>query len=154
QDRGFTIIGTSNRTELETGFYLPLGDGLWHCGPIVHLYKCQVRQLADRLGTRKPVLDQPASAGFWEHQEDLEDLAYLLYHGGPISRQIHFDDSAEKVVRSIYTQLTIDRVDATLFGLHQGRADIQIADVSELPEAIVARFRCLRDRALATKRRP
>src|ERR1700678_3276717 len=32
QDRGYVVVGTSNRTESDLGFFLPLGDGIWHVG--------------------------------------------------------------------------------------------------------------------------
>lgn len=38
QDRGYRVVGNSNRTEWLTGFYLPFGDGLAHVQPIIHLY--------------------------------------------------------------------------------------------------------------------
>ena len=87
QDRGYIVIGTSNKTEIETGFYLPFGDALGHIKPIAHLYKSQVRQLAKVVGVRQEVIEQPASAGFWRGQVDLEDMAYWIYNEKPIGKE-------------------------------------------------------------------
>jgi NAD+ synthase len=98
QDRGYIVIGTSNRTEIETGFFLPFGDGIAHIKPIAHLYKSQVIQLASHMGTKQEVIDQPASAGFWEGETDLEDLAYWLYNKGPIKQERNFSKEADNEV--------------------------------------------------------
>lgn len=76
QDKGFLVAANSNLTEIQLGFYMPFGDNLGHFKPIAHLYKSEVRILADILGTRNNVINQEPSAGFWEGEEDLDDLAF------------------------------------------------------------------------------
>ena len=154
QDRGYVVIGTSNRTELETGFFLPFGDGLAHVKPIAHLYKTQVRQIAKALGTRDVVLEQPASAGFWEGEEDLEDLSYWLYHEAPIGAEVNFDSVAEAEVDDIRACLTTERVDIGLLGLARGMGDKSIGKESSLPTAVVTRLRNLTTAAQKFKHRP
>lgn len=95
EDRGHVVLGTGNRTEAQLGFYLPFGDGVWHFGPIAHLYKSEVRLLAAALGTSPKVLSQPPSAGFWEGQSDREDLGFWLVNGGPIRREREFTAAEE-----------------------------------------------------------
>ena len=154
QDRGYVVVGTSNRTELETGFFLPFGDGLAHIKPIIHLYKTQVRQLAKALGTSNTVLDQPASAGFWQGQEDIEDLAYWLYNEAPIGREIEFDDLAEIEVTKIRSHLTTENVDFVLLCLARGMDDASIEKESGAPVTVVARMRKLTTAARKFKHRP
>lgn len=48
--RAFAVIGTTNRTEFATGFYVKWGDDSADIEPILHLYKTQVYQLAEELG--------------------------------------------------------------------------------------------------------
>ncbi|HYY09807.1 MAG TPA: NAD(+) synthase, partial [Kineosporiaceae bacterium] len=93
QDRGYVVLGTSNRTEAELGFFLPFGDGVWHVGPIAHLYKTEVRLIAEQVGTRPHVLEQPPSAGFWHDQTDREDLGFWLVNRGPIQSERDFSDA-------------------------------------------------------------
>lgn len=154
QDRGYVVIGTSNRTEIETGFFLPFGDGIWHFGPIAHLYKSQVIALALRCGTRPDVIRQPPSAGFWPGQEDLEDLAYWLYNRGPIGRQRVFTDNDDAEVQKIRALLTIEAIDKTLVAFASGAADVAAGATSGLPVEVVVRLRQLCDQAVRTKRRP
>lgn len=154
QDRGFVVVGNGNRSEFETGFFLPLGDGVCHLAPIAHLYKSQVRQLASRLGTRSEVMEQPSSAGFWEGQSDLEDLAYWLFCSGPIGREVDFDDAAEDEVRRIHDVLTTERVDRALLSLSRGRSDEETERESGIPAAVAQRLRRLTVEARKRKLRP
>ncbi len=153
-DRGYLVLGCSNRTELETGFFLPLGDGLGHLKPIVHLYKTQVYQLAEALGTRRQVIDQPASSGFWIGAEDLEDLAFWLFNEAPIAEQIDFSKKDVSDALEIRSYLTTEKVDLGLLGLDKGLDDEMIATESQLPISIVGRLRKLTTAALKLKRRP
>lgn len=154
QDRGYVVIGTSNRTELETGFFLPFGDGVWHFGPIAHLYKSQVMQLAPLVDTRPEVIAQAPSAGFWPGQEDLEDLSYWLYNAGPIGRQVVFTDDDDVQVQEIRKLLTTERVDRALFALARGVEDAHASAASNLPISIVSRLRQVCEKARHSKHRP
>lgn len=140
QDHGFVVLGTSNRTEYETGFFLPFGDGLSHIKPIIHLYKSQIRQLAIALGTKSAVLEQPASAGFWKGEEDLEDLAWWLHNGGRILNDTLFTKKDESDVIQIRGQLTTERVDLALLGISMNLEENLISDYTSLPIDIIRRF--------------
>jgi len=151
---GYLVLGCSNRTELETGFFLPLGDGLGHLKPIVHLYKTQVYQLAEAIGTRRQVIDQPASSGFWIGAEDLEDLAFWLFNEAPIGEQINFSKKDVSDALEIRSHLTTEKVDIGLLGLDKGLDDEAIAAESKLPVSIVRRLRKLITAAFRLKRHP
>jgi NAD+ synthase len=59
----FVVGGTTNRTEMDQGFFVKYGDGGVDIEPLAHLYKTQVFQLAEHLGvideirTRTPTPD-------------------------------------------------------------------------------------------------
>lgn len=153
-DRGYLVLGCSNRTELETGFFLPLGDGLGHIKPIVHLYKTQVFQIASELGASKRVREQPASSGFWLGAEDLEDLAFWLYNEAPIGEQIDFSQADIDEALNIRSELTTEKVDMALFGLSKEIKAEEIASECGLPIATIVRLGKLTKAALRLKRRP
>ena len=152
-DRGYLVLGCSNRTELETGFFLPLGDGLGHIKPIVHLYKTQVYQAAELLGTRRQVIEQPASSGFWIGAEDLEDLSFWLLNEAPIGEQRDFSKDEIRDALEIRSHLTTEKVDIGLLGLDKGFDDEEITTESGLPVSIVVRLRKLTTAAQKFKRR-
>ena len=107
-DRGYLTLATSNRTEIECGFFVRLADGIWHLGPIAHLYKTQVYQLATVLGSEPEVIRQPASAGYWPGENDLEDLAYWLVNQKPIGTQRYFDAREIELANAIRAELFTD----------------------------------------------
>ncbi len=154
EDQGYLILGPSNRTELETGFFLPFGDGLAHVQPIAHLWKTQVRQLAARLGSRPKVLGQPASSGFWLGAEDLLDLAFWLFAGAPTRADRPWTAEELEKVQAIRRQLTTDGIDRALHALALGLSDQPAAQAGKFTPWIATRLRLLREFGRANKRRP
>lgn len=114
QDKGFIIAGNSNKSEIELGFFMPFGDNLGHFKPIAHLYKSEVRILANLVHSRMEVIDQSPSAGFWEGENDLEDIAYWIYNGGPISGSKVFSDNDVEQVKKIQKVLSQQKIDECL----------------------------------------
>lgn len=154
QEKGYLIAGNSNRTEIELGFFLPFGDNLGHFKPIAHLYKSEVRMLAEQLGSRREVIDQAPSAGFWEGETDLEDMAYWLYYGGPVPGGTVFTEEDNKQVMRLMSFLSQEKIDRCLMGLDGQKTDCQIAKETALPERIVSAVRVLKEQATVRKNRP
>lgn len=63
EQRQYAVVGTTNKTEVKTGFYVKWGDDSTDIEPILHLYKTQVYALArelnipDRIINKKPSPD-------------------------------------------------------------------------------------------------
>lgn len=55
------VAGTSDRSEILIGFFTKYGDGGSDFLPISHLYKTQVRRLAEFLGVPKRIAHKPSS---------------------------------------------------------------------------------------------
>ncbi len=68
------VVGTSNKTELTLGYFTLHGDGACALEPIGHLYKTQVKQLAEYLEVPKQIIEKAPSAELWEDQTDEEEL--------------------------------------------------------------------------------
>ena len=68
------VCGTSNKTELLTGYYTKYGDGGSDLMPIGDLYKTQVYQLARYLEIPEEIIKKPPTAGLWKGQTDEEEL--------------------------------------------------------------------------------
>jgi NAD+ synthase len=71
---GRMVMGSSNKTELLTGYFTKYGDGGVDLMPIAGLYKTQVRQLARHLKLPESIISKPPSAGFWPGQTDEGEL--------------------------------------------------------------------------------
>lgn len=154
QDKGYLIPGNSNRTEIEMGFFLPFGDNLGHLKPIAHLYKSEVKILASLIGCRPEVISQMPSAGFWEGENDIEDMAYWLYNKGPVQGGKTFTEEDDKKVMEIEALLSQERIDSCLIGINEGRSDEDIAEETGLTVSIVNTIRETKEKSKQTKNRP
>ena len=150
QDRGYVVVGTSNLTEAQLGFFLPFGDGIWHVGPLAHLYKTEVRLIAAAMGTTDAVQLQPPSAGFWSDQTDREDMGFWLVNEGPIQRERDFDAEEVAQAAEYSSRLNETDLDALLLTI---REDRDAAD-SAVPGDIAAAIAKIVEHSSRLKTRP
>jgi NAD+ synthase len=71
---GGLVIGTSNKSELLTGYFTKYGDGASDICPIGDLFKTQVRELARVVGVPMPIIERPPTAGLVSGQTDEGEL--------------------------------------------------------------------------------
>lgn len=137
QDKGFIIAGCTNLTEYELGFFMTFGDNLAHFKPIEHLYKTEVIQLAKEIGTRREVIEQPATSGFWRKQEDLEDIAFWIFNQGPIMKARKFSKEEKDEIFKIKEELSWEKIDNCLKGFGDKKTIEEIAKETGLPTKII-----------------
>lgn len=155
QDKGYVLAGTSNRTEIELGFFMPFGDNLGHFKPIAHLYKTEVMQLAAIIGCRAEVIKQAPSAGFWEGQEDLEDLSYWMVNRAPImGKRRQFSDAEVEAARLIRSALSQEAIDRCLKGFALNLGHSAISSFAGLLELYVIMIDEIVNKARIWKNRP
>ncbi len=70
----FMVLGSSNKTELLTGYFTKYGDGGVDLMPLADLYKCQIRQLAEFMGIPDRIIKKTPTAGLWPGQSDEGEL--------------------------------------------------------------------------------
>jgi NAD+ synthase len=70
----FMVLGSSNKTELLTGYFTKYGDGGVDLMPLGDLYKCQIRQLAEFIGVPEDIIKKTPTAGLWPGQSDEDEL--------------------------------------------------------------------------------
>ena len=73
-DNDKLVIGTTNKSEFETGYFTKYGDGGVDFEPIGHLYKTEVFELARYLGIPERIIRKKPTAGLWEGQTDEGEL--------------------------------------------------------------------------------
>ncbi|BBE31474.1 NH(3)-dependent NAD(+) synthetase [Tepiditoga spiralis] len=61
EQRNYAVIGTTNKTELKTGFYVKYGDDSVDIEPIMHLYKTEVYELSKKLNIPKHIINKSPS---------------------------------------------------------------------------------------------
>lgn len=68
------VVGSSNKSELLTGYFTKYGDGGVDIMPIGDLYKTQVRQFAKYLAIPRRIIEKTPTASLWPGQTDEGEL--------------------------------------------------------------------------------
>jgi NAD+ synthase len=104
------VLGTSNKTELMTGFFTKYGDGGVDLMPLADLYKTQLRQLARHLNVPENIIKKPPSPGFFPGQTDEGELGIDYTTLDLILFSLEKGKSAEEIAEDL--KLTLEQVEA------------------------------------------
>lgn len=72
--KNYLVVGSSNKSELLTGYFTKFGDGGSDLLPLGDVFKTGIRQLAAHLNLPQEIIDKPPSAGLWPGQTDEDEL--------------------------------------------------------------------------------
>lgn len=70
------VVGTENKSEKFLGYFTRFGDDASDLEPLQHLYKTQVRLLAESLQMPSIFIEKAPSAGLWGGQTDEIELGF------------------------------------------------------------------------------
>ncbi len=68
------VIGTTNRTEFEIGYFTKYGDGGADIEPIADLFKSEIYAMAERLKIPDDIMEAAPTAALWPGQTDEKEL--------------------------------------------------------------------------------
>lgn len=104
----YLVCGTSNKSEIMTGYFTKFGDGASDILPIGDLLKTQVRELAEELKIPIEIIRKVPSAGLWPQQTDekelgitYKDLDDILFRIERNKRQVLPKEKVKKVKEMI-----------------------------------------------------
>ncbi len=122
------VVGTSNRSELLTGYFTQHGDGACAFEPIGHLYKTEVRILAQQLNIPQAIIQKHPSADLWQGQTDegemgityaeLDEILWLLTEHTPPLAPVNDNFCLDKIdkVKKMMEQTAYKRRMPALIG--------------------------------------
>jgi len=112
--KNLVVLGSSDKSEFNIGYFTKFGDGAADTLPIVSIYKTQVRELAKHLGIDEKIITKKSSPHLWpnheaEHEigveyEQIDSILYCL-----IDKKLSAEDTAKesqidiKIVEKIYS---------------------------------------------------
>lgn len=70
----FLVVGTTNKSELELGYFTKYGDGGVDIEPIADLYKTDLLKMAKRLNLPKKIIETTPTAALWPGQTDEKEI--------------------------------------------------------------------------------
>ncbi len=76
QKNNYLVLETSNKSELEIGYFTKWGDGVGDLAPISDLLKSEVYELANELEIPEQIINTPPSADLWKGQTDEGELGF------------------------------------------------------------------------------
>jgi NAD+ synthase len=112
--RNYAVIGTPNKNEHDQGFFVKWGDGGYDVGPIRHLYKTQVYQLAEYLDIPAPIRQATPTTDTYSAPVSQEEfffrlpfevmdlLWYAMEHDVPVEDAARVMDLTEEQVRRAF----------------------------------------------------
>ena len=74
----YAVCGTTNKTELLTGFFVKYGDGGVDLEPIANCYKSQVYKLAELLHVDRRIIARAPSPDTWSHYTSDEEVSLRI----------------------------------------------------------------------------
>jgi NAD+ synthase len=74
----YAVCGTTNKTELLTGFFVKYGDGGVDLEPIANCYKLQVYKLAELLHIDQRIISRAPSPDTWSHFTSDEEVSLRI----------------------------------------------------------------------------
>jgi len=104
----YIVAGSSNKSELLTGYFTKYGDGASDILPIGDLYKTQVRELAREIGIPEHIASKKPTAGLWPGQTDEEELGISYEELDRILLGIELGFTAEEIAKR--TELDAARI--------------------------------------------
>ena len=111
--KNLTVLGSSDRSEYNIGYFTKFGDGAADLLPIVSLYKTQVREIARHLKIGESIITKKSSPHLWPNHEaeheigvEYEEIDIILYCilelKLPIEEVINISQISEEKVQKIY----------------------------------------------------
>ena len=98
----YLVAGTSDKSEVQIGYFSKFGDGAADIMPIAGLYKTQVRALAKYLGIPEAIIQKKSSPRLWHNHlaeeeigmdyETIDPILHLL-----VDKKIRLRDVARKL---------------------------------------------------------
>jgi len=111
--KNLTVLGSSDKSEYNIGYFTKFGDGAADILPIISLYKTQVREMGKSLGISQSVISKKSSPHLWPNHEaeyeigaEYEQIDIILHcmleKNLSIEDTVRESDISEEIVRNIF----------------------------------------------------
>jgi NAD+ synthase len=115
------VLGTSNLSELMTGYFTQHGDSAAAVEPLGRLYKTEVKAMSQLLRLPDRIINKAPTADLWEKQTDESEMGIsyamldeILWAIDSMADLESFDDKLVKKVYTMIAKSTFKRVPAPM----------------------------------------
>ena len=95
------VMGTTNKSELMTGYFTKYGDGGCDIEVIAELYKTEIFELARYLEIPKNIINKKPSAGLWNDQSDESEFGFTYADLDKFLQGEHVDSEIESKINNL-----------------------------------------------------
>jgi NAD+ synthase len=116
---GLLVLGTTNKSEFEIGYFTKYGDGGADVEPLAGIYKTEIIEMAKRLNLPEEIIKSEPSAGLWEGQTDegelglnysqIDTILKLREQGFPSGEITELTLLPKKKVNYIFERISLNR---------------------------------------------
>ena len=92
------VLGTTNRSELEIGYFTKYGDGGVDIEPIADLYKTEVFELAKELKIPSDIIATAPTAALWPGQTDEKELGVTYFELDTVLKMINLGFEKKEIL--------------------------------------------------------
>jgi NAD+ synthase len=78
EKNNFSVVGTTNKSEYQQGYFVKYGDGGSDIEPLVNIYKSQIYQLGNFLELPDEILTSEASPDVWSYSTSDQEFFYSV----------------------------------------------------------------------------
>jgi len=111
--KNLLVLGSSDKSEFNIGYFTKFGDGAADILPIVSLYKTQIREIARYLGVSDNIIKKKSSPNLWPNHiaeseigatyEEIDSILYCLIDKKiSLSETVNKTQINDKTVEKIY----------------------------------------------------
>ena len=100
--KNLLVLGSSDQSEYQIGYFTKHGDGASDLVPIISLYKLQVREIAKHLGVPQNVIEKKSSPHLWKEHgaekeigasyEEIDSILYCMFE-----KKLSLEETANKL---------------------------------------------------------
>lgn len=102
------VLGTTNRSEMEIGYFTKYGDGGVDINPLGDLYKSEIMEMVTDLKIPEDIIESAPSAALWSGQTDEKELGIEYYLLDTILKLLDQGFGTREV--SAFTDLPLEKI--------------------------------------------
>lgn len=99
QQKSYLVIGTSNKSEYEIGYFTKYADSACDLYLLKDFYKSEVYELAKYLDIPERIIQKKPSAGLYEGQSDEEDMGFSYDVLEKYLRGEYVDEKIKEIIK-------------------------------------------------------
>ena len=138
EKNNFSVIGTTNKSEYQQGYFVKYGDGGSDIEPLVNLFKSQVYQMGEFLKVPNEIIKKDASPDVWSFKTNDEEFFYSVPY--EIVDLILYGREKKLSPKEIHkiSNLPIDKIEKLIQA--QNQKQIKSQHMREIPHGWIPNF--------------